>query len=178
MVQEGPRIAVISGQAFRDFAKRYATSPEIGPIQTSLDGGTNQEIDFGRVLVGLWCCERLCAVACFHFYQSAMDKTRHVLKLDSVIVDTQLRRRGLAGRLVAQAFIDLVVEARAQGLAGLRSFGASRDRSPAAPPAVQRPADHRHAGLRHQRPAGWPRGLALKVCEEQIKSHMNQTMLQ
>ena len=98
MAQDGPRIAEISAEKFRDFARRHATSPEIGPIQTSLDAGTNQEIDFDRVLVGLWGCENLCAVACFHLYESAMDKTRHVLKLDSVIVGTQLRRRGLAGR--------------------------------------------------------------------------------
>ena len=88
MAQDGPRIAEISADEFRDFAKRYATSPEIGPIQTSLDGGADKEIDFDRVLIGLWGCESLCAVACFHLYQSAIDKTRHVLKLDSVIVDS------------------------------------------------------------------------------------------
>ena len=110
MGQDGPRIAEISAAAFRDFAKRHATSPEIGPIQTSLDGGVDKEIDFERVLVGLWGCETLCAVACIHLYQSVTEKDRQVLKLDSVIVDDRLRRRGLAGLLVAQSFVDLILD--------------------------------------------------------------------
>ncbi len=177
MAQDGPRIAEISAEEFRDFAKRYATSPEIGPIQTSLDGGADKEIDFDRVLIGLWGCESLCAVACFHLYQSAMDKTRHVLKLDSVIVDTRLRRRGLAGLLVAQSFIDLVVD---------RVRRVSRVYAHSVHPATVRLL--RRLRFNDPQITGAPisdisveqdgRETFLKVCEEQIKSHMNQMKLQ
>ncbi len=111
MVRSGLTIAEISPQDFRRFAKRYASSPEIGPIQTSLDGGVDKADDYDRVLVGLWGCESLCAVACFHLYDSARDKARQVMKLDSVIVDNRLRRRGLASILMARAFADLVADA-------------------------------------------------------------------
>ena len=76
MAQDGPRIAEISAEAFRAFAKRYASAPEIGPIQTSLDGGIDAPDDCGRVLVGLRGCDTLCAVACFHLYRSARDQAR------------------------------------------------------------------------------------------------------
>ncbi len=177
MAQDGPRIAEISAEEFRDFARRHATSPEIGPIQTSLDAGIDKEIDFDRVLVGLWGCENLCAVACFHLYRSAMDKTRHVLKLDSVVVDTQLRRRGLAGLLVAQSFIDLVVD---------RVRGVSRVYAHSVHPATVRLL--RRLRFNDPQITGAPisdisveedgREAFLKVCEEQIKSHMTQMKLQ
>lgn len=109
MAQDGPKIAEISPEEFRDFAKRHATSPEIGPIQTSLDGGADKEVDFDRVLVGLGGCGTLCAVACFHLHTSVQEENRQALKLDSVIVDDRLRRRGLAGLLVAQSFVNLLL---------------------------------------------------------------------
>ncbi len=177
MAQDGPRVAEISAEEFRDFARRHATSPEIGPIQTSLDAGVDKEIDFDRVLIGLWGCESLCAVACFHLYQSAMDKTRHVLKLDSVIGGTKLRRRGLAGLLVAQAFIDLVVD---------RVRRVSRVYAHSVHPATVRLL--RRLRFNDPQITGAPisdisveedrREAFLKVCEEQIKSHMTQMRLQ
>ena len=170
-------MAEISVEVFRDFARRHATSPEIGPIQTSLDAGIDKEIDFDRVLVGLWGCENLCAVACFHLYQSAMDKSRHVLKLDSVIVGTKLRRRGLAGLLVAQSFIDLVVD---------RVRRVSRVYAHSVHPATVRLL--RRLQFNDPQITGAPisdisvaeddREAFLKVCEEQIKSHMTQMRLQ
>jgi hypothetical protein len=177
MAQAGPKIAEISAEEFRDFARRHATSPEIGPIQTSLDAGVDKEIDFDRVLIGLWGCESLCAAACFHLYQSAMDKTRHVLKLDSVIVDSQLRRRGLAGLLVAQSFIDLVVD---------RVPRVSRVYAHSVHPATVRLL--RRLRFNDPQITGAPisdisvekdgREAFWKVCEEQIKGHMNQMKLQ
>ena len=110
MAQNGPRIAEISPEEFRDFAKRHATSPEIGPIKTSLDGGADQEAGFDRMLVGLAGCETLCATACIHLHRSVWEKHRRTLKLDSVIVDVRLRRRGLAGLLVARSFVDLLLD--------------------------------------------------------------------
>jgi hypothetical protein len=116
-------------------------------------------------------------VACFHLYQSAMDKTRHVLKLDSVIVDNQLRRRGLAGLLVAQSFIDLVIDSARK---------VSRVYAHSVHPATVRLLRR----LRFNDPQitgapisdinvkGEDREAFLKVCEEQISSHMNQMKLQ
>ncbi len=60
MEQDGPRIGAIPAEEFRGFAKRYAHSPGIGPIQTSLDGGIDQPDDYERVLVGLWGCGTHC----------------------------------------------------------------------------------------------------------------------
>ena len=177
MVQQGPRIEAISGQAFRDFAKRYATSPEIGPIQTSLDGGLDREIDFDRILVGLWGCERLCAVACFHLYASARDEARQVLKLDSVIVDERLRHRGLAGLLLAQSFLDLILD-------GARKV--ARIYAHAVHPATLRLL--RRLGFNAPQATGAPicdlgieaetRDAFLKACEDQIRGHINQMKLQ
>ena len=67
----GDCVAGDLGDEFREFAKRYATSPEIGPIQTSLDRAVDAPSDCDRIVFGLWGCDSLCAVACFHFYQSA-----------------------------------------------------------------------------------------------------------
>ncbi len=177
MAQDGPSIAEISEQEFRAFARRHATSPEIGPIQTSLDGGTDQEIGFDRVLFGLWGCENLCAVACFHLYPSAIDQTRYVLKLDSVIVDNQLRRRGLAGLLVAQSFIDVVID-------GARKV--SRIYAHSVHPATVRLL--RRLRFNDPQITGAPisdisvetdgREAFLKVCQEQIQNRMSQMKLQ
>ena len=93
MARNGPTIEQISPSEFREFAMRWATSPEIGPIQTSLDGGLDDPPDCDRVLFGLWGCDTLCAVACLHLYPSARDNAAPALKLDSVVVDNRLRRR-------------------------------------------------------------------------------------
>lgn len=177
MAQEGPRIAEISAEQFREFAKRYATSPEIGPIQTSLDGGVDKEIDFERMLVGLWGCESLCAVACFHLYESARDKARRVLKLDSVIVDDRLRRRGLAGVLVTQAFSDLVADA-ARNIARVYAHSVH--------PGTVRLL--RRLGFNDPQATGAPisdidvgaedREAFLRICHAQIMNHMSQIKLQ
>lgn len=112
MAQDGPKIAEISPHEFREFAKRHATSPEIGPIQTSLDSDVTKEGDYERVVVGLVGCDTLCATACIHLYKSVRETDKMAVKLDSVIVDDRLRRRGLAGLLVAQSFLDLLNHSR------------------------------------------------------------------
>ncbi len=177
MSGQGPRVEKISEEQFREFARRYATSPEIGPIQTSLDKGSKEDDDFERVLVGLWGCDNLCAVACFHLYRSSMDESRHVLKLDSVIVNPALRRRGLGGVLVAHSFIDLVIE-------GFQKI--SRIYAHSVHPATVRML--RRLGFKDPQVVGAPisdigidpesRDPFIKACEEQIKSHMTQMKLQ
>lgn len=177
MVEDGPRIGAISAEEFRGFAKRYAHSPEIGPIQTSLDGGIDQPDDCERVLVGLWGCGTLCAVACFHLYESAQDETRHVLKLDSVVVDDRLRRRGLAGWIVSQVFSDLVADE-------VRNI--SRAYAHSVHPGTVRLL--RRLGFNDPQVTGAPlsdvdvdgarREDFLKLCESQIVTHMSQIKLQ
>lgn len=111
MPKKGVTIGPLTDDAFREFARKFATSPEIGPIRTALDSDSQERGEAGYVLVGLSGCGRLCSAACLLLYPSKIDGGEtHVVKLDSVIVDPALRRRGLGGVLVAQAFRDLVAE--------------------------------------------------------------------
>ena len=96
-------IDTIVPQDFRDFAVRYATSPEIGPIGTYLDDHTTEEIRDKVELVGLLGCGVLCAAACFTFVESRLD-TNYTCKLDSVIVRPDVRKQGLGGLLIAEGF--------------------------------------------------------------------------
>jgi GNAT superfamily N-acetyltransferase len=177
MARDGLRIAEISADEFRHFAKRHASSPEIGPIQTSLDGGVDAPDDCDRVLAGLWGCDTLCAVACFHIYRSARGQARRVLKLDSVVVDGRLRRRGLAGLLVTQAFADLVADT-ARNIARIYAHSVH--------PGTVRLL--RRLGFNDPQVTGAPisdidvgaeaREAFLKACELQVVDHMRQIKLQ
>ena len=178
MSRHGPSVKEISEQQFRDFAKHFATSPEIGPIATSLDSDAKKSnVEFERVLVGLWGCETLCAVACFHLYRSAMDKARVVLKLDSVVVAPPLRRRGLAGVLVAQGFADLLADS-------VRNI--VRIYAHSVHPATVRML--RSLGFHDPQIVGAPisdlrietsnREAFLKTCEAEIRGQMEQMRLQ
>ena len=95
--------------AFRDFARHHATSPEIGRIATTLDDGRTPLATGVTRTVGLSGCGKLCGVACCTLVQSKIHGA-HSCKLDSVIVDAGLRRRGLASALVAKLFIDTLGE--------------------------------------------------------------------
>ena len=170
-------VAEIPPEKFREFAKRYATSSEIGPIQTSLDGSIDNPEDCDRILFGLWGCDTLCAVACFHLYQSARDKTRRALKLDSVVVDNRLRRRGLAGFVVTQALVELVPDS-ARNIVQIYAHSVH----PATvrllrrlgfddPPATGAPISNVHFD-------GANREEFLKNCHNQIVNQMGQINLQ
>lgn len=112
MAKTGLTIGPITEDQFREFARKFATSEEIGPIRTALDSDANVDDEVRRVLIGLSGCEELCSAACLLLYPSKMDGGKtHVVKLDSVIVDPALRRRGLGGILIAQAFSDLLANA-------------------------------------------------------------------
>ncbi len=177
MAKDGSRIAEISPEDFRAFARHHATSPEVGPIQTSLDGGVAKPDDCDRMLFGLWGCDTLCAVACFHIYRSAQDKAQRVLKLDSVVVDDRLRRRGLAGLLVTQAFADLVADTALNivqiyahsvhpgTVCLLRRLGFNDPQATGAP-------------ISDVVVDGEAREAFLKNCETQIANHMGQIKLQ
>lgn len=172
------KIGEMAPEEFRAFARRFATSEEVGPIQTSLDKGVAQDTsDFKRRLVGLWGCERLCAAACFHVYPSSMDPDREVIKLDSVIVDQALRRRGLGAVLVAQSFVDLVTGS-ARKVARIYAHSVH--------PATVRML--RRLGFNDPQASGAPisdiglgeevRDSFLKTCEEQVRAHVDQMRLQ
>ncbi len=100
----GLAIGEISEPEFLDFAGRFATSPEIGSIRTCLDDSPEDEPGVSHVVMGLWGCDTLCATATFQFYRSKSADIGQTLKLDSVIVDPALRRRGLAGLLITNCF--------------------------------------------------------------------------
>jgi len=103
----GLEFQALARRQFVDFAKRHASSPEIGPIATCLDGGEDSAPPGQYRLLGLTGCGRLCAVACCTLSRGAAEGP-YGAKLDSVIVDHGLRRRGLAGLLVAKSFHELL----------------------------------------------------------------------
>ncbi len=103
----GLQIREIPADAFLSFAKLHGTSEEIGPIGTVFDKITELADNVRVYALGLYGCGTLCAVtACTVTH--AQDDEPGGLKLDSIIVDRALRRRGLAGLLVAKAFHQLL----------------------------------------------------------------------
>jgi hypothetical protein len=98
---------------FREFARRHGTSEEIGPIATYLDpskpgkDGEAPSATSTVTLRGLMGCEVPCAAICC-LITPATDGKSAAIKLDSIIVDKQLRRQGLGAALVARSFLDII----------------------------------------------------------------------
>jgi N-acetylglutamate synthase-like GNAT family acetyltransferase len=111
--KSGYKIAPISVEAFRDFAKRYARSDEVGPIATALDKDDQaRDAESGALdmrLYGLYGCDRLCAIACLQPV-AVRTGTDHAVKLDSVAVHGRMRQRGLGGLIVTHAFADVTAD--------------------------------------------------------------------
>lgn len=103
----GLEIREVSADTFVDFAKRHGTSEEIGPIGTIFDKISDLADNVRVYPIGLYGCGTLCAVTACTVTHGQADKPGG-LKLDSIIVDRALRRRGLAGLLVAKAFHQLL----------------------------------------------------------------------
>ena len=112
MSRPGLAIGPITERDFRALADRHATSDEIGRIATALDSNSTADRHTDQFLVGISGCDTLCAVACFRLYQSPAEPGSQVLKLDSVIARSDLRRRGLAAGLVAQSIREIVTAAQ------------------------------------------------------------------
>ncbi len=112
-VQSKPKTGTVIGpidiESFRAFAKRHGRSDEIGPIATCLDSAAAATKTDGPSLhiIGLTGCDKICAVACLQIYKSRHQGGKQTVKLDSVIVDPGLRKRGLGGLVVANAFADV-----------------------------------------------------------------------
>ena len=104
----GLEYRAIEPEEFREFVRLHATSEEIGRIATYLDEAVSP-VEGGPVvnLQGLVGCRLPCAVVCCLVSLSTDGKTAAV-KLDSIVVDKQLRRQGLGAALVARSFLDLV----------------------------------------------------------------------
>ncbi|MDH3476301.1 MAG: N-acetyltransferase [Rhodospirillales bacterium] len=170
-------IAPISEQEFLEFAKRFANSPEIGPIATCLDRDARKNPEARHHVVGLAGCGKLCAVACFELYESKSQDSVQVAKLDSVIVDPALRRRGLAGILIAQVFNDLV---RSEALNVVRMYAHSvhpatvqmlRQLAFSDPPLVGAPISHLSL-------EGEARDEFLRASDEQLRRQLAQKRLE
>ena len=104
----GLSITEIDALEFKAFANRYANSPEIGPIGTCLDSDAQPMPEADLRIIALKGCDTICAAATFQLFDSKLDANARVLRLDSVVVDPNLRRRGLGGVLVAKTFGDMV----------------------------------------------------------------------
>ena len=101
----GLELGAVTDEAFRELARHHATSPEIGRIATALDSERAPGAPGHVHTIGLSGCGKLCGVACCTVTESRINGP-HACKLDSVIVDSGLRRRGLAGALVTSLFIE------------------------------------------------------------------------
>ena len=99
----GLQVREIPADTFLDFAKLHGTSEEIGPIGTIFDKMSEIAESVQVYALGLYGCGTLCAVSACTVTHVHSDEPGG-LKLDSIIVDRALRRRGLAGFLVAKAF--------------------------------------------------------------------------
>ncbi len=105
--KQGFEIGEVSRETFLDFVRRHATSEEIGRIGTCLDSDNTVEPAGDLLLLGLTGCSEVCAVLCCQITE-ARAEGKQACKLDSVVVHTKLRKRGLATILVTKAFADLM----------------------------------------------------------------------
>ncbi len=110
---EGLSFETIFVETFRQFARQHGTSTEIGPIGTYLDSDHGRQAYGDPFLFGLLGCGELCAAVSCTVSMDPNDRT-HACKLDSIIVHPQIRRGGLGGVLVANAFLELIADKRLQ----------------------------------------------------------------
>ena len=109
--KQGLEISEVSRETFLDFARRHATSEEIGRIGTCLDGDHAATPSGDLLLLGLIGCAKVCAVLCCRITE-ARTGGKQVCKLDSVVVHAQLRKKRLATVLVSKAFTELLDHGR------------------------------------------------------------------
>lgn len=92
---------------FNNFALRQATSSEIGRIGTIYDN--TADVDPTHIIrnLGLYGCGKLCAVAVCVIVPNKSDG-HNSCRLDTVIVDNDLRKLGLATFTITTLFMDLI----------------------------------------------------------------------
>jgi hypothetical protein len=109
-VKKGLEFRELEAGVFKEFARQHATSEEIGRIATYLDDDKKPKGDIADIrLMGLWGCDEPCAAICC-LVTPAKDGESAAIKLDSIIVDQNLRRQGLGLALVVKTFQDLIAE--------------------------------------------------------------------
>jgi hypothetical protein len=109
-IKKGLEFRPLEPDMFREFARRHATSDEIGPIATYLDNDGKAKENSDKInLMGLWGCDEPCAAICC-LVTEAKDGQSAAIKLDSIIVDKSLRRQGLGIALVVKSFQELISE--------------------------------------------------------------------
>lgn len=106
---QGPAFQEISAAAFAEFTARHGVSPEVGRIGTYLDESVQAQPSGTLRLTGLTGCGKLCAVSSWVIAKSKIAEA-HVGKLDAVVVDQRLRKRGLATVLVADCLVRLMAD--------------------------------------------------------------------
>lgn len=106
----GLHIRTVTEAEFKSFARQHGTSPEIGRIGTHFDDSEGKKETAVLRLLGLFSCGEPCGITCCTLQRASTDQPFGG-KLDSVIVDDRLRRRGIASLLVAKAFLDLIEHA-------------------------------------------------------------------
>ena len=111
--KQGLEISEVSRETFLDFIRRHATSEEIGRIGTCLDADRKNAPAGELLLLGLMGCSKVCAVLCCQIVDAGTgNASAKVCKLDSVVVHSELRKRGLATVLVSKAFAGLLDDGR------------------------------------------------------------------
>ena len=111
--KQGLEISEVSRETFLDFIRRHATSEEIGRIGTCLDADRKNAPAGELLLLGLMGCSKVCAVLCCQIVAAGTgNASAKVCKLDSVVVHSDLRKRGLATVLVSKAFAGLLDDGR------------------------------------------------------------------
>ena len=117
---QGLKFEELGEDVFTKFVNQHATSPEIGKIGTYLDDKNRGEDHGEPRLFGLTGCGRLCGtVSCL--LKKNISGDGQTCKLDAIVIDGELRKRGLARALVTKAFIDLASEA-ALGIERIYSY--------------------------------------------------------
>jgi len=99
----------VDREEFDRFTVRQATSPETGRIGTVFDQDKPAHPDQIIRTLGLFGCDKLCAVAVCVIVPNKSDD-HNSCRLDTVVVDHKLRRQGLATLAITKLFLDLLSE--------------------------------------------------------------------
>lgn len=114
--KESLSFARLDEETFCALARRHGTSDEIGRIATFFDDDKKKDgkpstkgstLFCPPRLYGLTGCGRLGVAVCLTIHNNASDD-KQSCRLDSVITDSKLRKRGLASLLIAHAFLDVL----------------------------------------------------------------------
>jgi hypothetical protein len=101
----------VERKEFDTFVLRQATSPETGRIGTVFDQEKPAHPDQIIRTLGLYGCEKLCAVAVCVIVPNKADD-HNSCRLDTVVADRELRKQGLATFIITKLFMDLLSDSK------------------------------------------------------------------